>query len=305
MAADLRGRDLLAVADLDREDLEDLLELGAAIKAGTWTGRPLAGRHVCLLFQHPSHRTRVSFEVGVSRLGGAVVALGESDVRLGVRESVADAARVLDGYVHAVVARMRSHADLLDFATASRRPVINALTDRGHPCQVLADLLTLRETLGEVGGRSLAYVGDGNNVANSLVEAAALVGLNLMVVTPEGREPDPGVLEWARANRSGGGELLVTSDLGVVRDVDAIYTDVWASMGQEDQGERRRAEFSPYQVNRELMELCPRACFMHCLPAHRGEEVTAEVIDGDRSVVFAQAENRLYMQMALMARVLG
>jgi ornithine carbamoyltransferase len=292
MAVDLRGRDFLAVSDLDRSELAAVLDLAARIKAGQWTGQPLSGKHFCLLFQRPSHRTRMSFEVGIGRLGGRSTMLTEVEVQFGVREPVEDAARVLDRYVDGVAARMRSHVDLVALAQASSRPVINALTDKGHPCQILADLLTIEEQLGGLDGRRVTYIGDGNNVAQSLMEASTLLGFQLAVVTPPGHEPVmqvPGV--------------VISSDLAVVDGSEVVYTDVWASMGSESERQARAQEFAEYQVNQALMAHAPGAIFMHCLPAHRGEEVTDEVIEGPQSRVFDQAENRLYAQMALMALI--
>jgi ornithine carbamoyltransferase len=301
----LRGRDFLDVADLDPLELRQVLDLAHAIKSGRWSGRPLAGRHVAMLFQKPSHRTRVSFEVGVARLGGTTTTLSEQDVQLGVRETVADAARVLDRYVDGVVARLRNHADLLELAASSAKPVINGLTDRSHPCQVLADLLTLEEVRGALAGQHVVYVGDGNNIAASLIEASALAGFALTVVSPPGYHPKAAVLDRARSISPDKLQVTLTSDLSSLDGATAIYTDVWASMGQESESDARRNAFAEYQVNQALMDASPGAVFMHCLPAHRGEEVTDEVIDGPRSVVFEQAGNRLYAQMALMAAVFG
>jgi len=301
----IAGRDFIDIADLDPEELRRLIHLARAIKAGHWSERPLAGKHIAMLFQKPSHRTRVSFEVGIARLGGTTTTLSEQDVQLGVRETVADAARVLDRYVDGVVARLRSHADLLELAAASERPVINGLTDRSHPCQVLADLVTLEEACGELGAQHVVYVGDGNNVVASLIEASALAGFALTVVTPAGYAPKGDALERARTIAAAPLRVTLTSDLAHLRDATAIYTDVWASMGQENERDERRRAFAPYQVNRAVMDAAPGAVFMHCLPAHRGEEVTDEVIDGPRSIVFDQAENRLYAQMAIMAELFG
>lgn len=301
----LRGRDFLDVADLAPLELRQVLDLAHAIKAGRWSGRPLAGRHVAMLFQKPSHRTRVSFEVGVARLGGTTTTLSEQDVQLGVRETVADAARVLDRYVDGVVARLRNHADLLELAASSAKPVINGLTDRSHPCQVLADLVTLEEVRGALAGQHVVYVGDGNNIAASLIEASALAGFALTVVSPPGYHPKAAVLDRARSISPDKLQVTLTSDLSSLDGATAIYTDVWASMGQESESDARRNAFAEYQVNQALMDASPGAVFMHCLPAHRGEEVTDEVIDGPRSVVFEQAGNRLYAQMALMAAVFG
>jgi len=288
----LRGRDFLHVRDLTRDELESVLELALEIKAGRYDGAPLAGKHVAMLFQRPSHRTRVSFEVGIGRLGGRWTTLGENDVQLGVRESVGDAARVLDRYVDLVVARLKTQAALDELASAAEVPVINALSEHSHPCQILADLVTLLEVRGSLKGLRLAYIGDGNNICNSLMEAAPLTGLDLVVVNPPGYHP---ALE--------GAGIEVTESVERIAGADAVYTDVWASMGQEAERQRRLDDFREYQVNARLMERVPDAVFLHCLPAHRGEEVTDEVIDGPRSVVFQQAENRLYAQMALMALV--
>ena len=301
----LQGRDFLDVADLDPKELRQVLDLAHAIKAGRWSGRPLEGRHVAMLFQKPSHRTRVSFEVGIARLGGTTTTLSEQDVQLGVRETIADAARVLDRYVDGVVARLRSHDDLLELAGSSDKPVINGLTDRSHPCQVLADLLTLEEVRGELSEQHLVYVGDGNNIAASLIEASALTGLALTIVSPPGFHPQPSVLERARSISPAPLRVKLSNDLTELDAATAIYTDVWVSMGQESERDSRRKAFAEYQVNQAVMDVAPGAVFMHCLPAHRGEEVTDEVIDGPRSVVFDQAGNRLYAQMALMASLFG
>lgn len=288
----LRGRDFIDLADLDRVQLRHVLDLAHAIKAGGWRERPLEGRHIAMLFQKPSHRTRVSFEVGIARLGGATTTLTENDVQLGVRETIGDAARVLDQYVDGTVARLRSHADLEELAAASEKPVVNGLTDRSHPCQVLADLLTMEEIGGDLVEQHVVYIGDGNNIANSLIDAAAVTGLSLTIVTPPDYDPE-------RSNSNG--HITFTHDIQDLEQATVIYTDVWTSMGQEAERDTRRRAFAPYQVNKALMDRAPNAVFMHCLPAHRGEEVTDEVIDGPRSVVFQQAGNRLYAQMALMA----
>ncbi len=299
----LAGRDFLDIADLGPDELRRVLDLAHDIKAGRYRAEPLAGRHLALLFQKPSHRTRVSFEVGIGRLGGRVTSLAEQDVQIGVRESIADAAHVLDRYVDGIVARLHRHADLEELAAASEKPVINALTDRSHPCQVLADLLTVEEALGGLKERRLVYVGDGNNVATSLIEASALLGFPLTVITPAGHKPPAQVLERARSISPDGLRVELSSELKAAAGADVIYTDVWTSMGQEAERDRRRSEFAGYQVDRRLLESAPAAIFMHCLPAHRGEEVTDDVIDGPRSVVFEQAGNRLYAQMALLAEI--
>ena len=301
----LKGRDFIDLADLNRKELREVLDLGQKIKAGAWSERPLLGRHLAMLFQKPSHRTRVSFEVGIARLGGSTTTLSENDVQLGVRESISDAARVLDRYVDGVVARLRSHDDMVLLAKASAKPVINGLTDRSHPCQVLADLMTLEEVAGNLAGQHLVYVGDGNNIATSLIEASALTGLALTVISPSGYQPPAAVIERARSIDSGTHTVTVTDEFTNLNNATAIYTDVWTSMGQEPEQESRRKAFMRYQVNQAVMDRAPDAVFMHCLPAHRGEEVTDEVIDGPRSVVFQQAGNRLYAQMALLAEMFG
>lgn len=285
--------DFIDLTDLERHELRRVLDRAHEIKAGRWNEKPLAGKHVAMLFQRPSHRTRVSFEVGIARLGGATTTLTEQDVQLGVRETVVDAARVLDRYVDGVVARLRSHVDLVELADASAKPVINALTDRSHPCQVLSDLMTIEEACGDLGRQHVVFIGDGNNVVRSLIDAVALTGMRLTVVTPPGYEP----------KTDGAGGVTITNRLHGLDDATVVYTDVWASMGQEQEQAARRKAFAPYQVDARVMEQAPRAVFMHCLPAHRGEEVTDEVIDGPRSIVFEQAGNRLYAQMALMAEL--
>ncbi|HET7339089.1 MAG TPA: ornithine carbamoyltransferase [Candidatus Dormibacteraeota bacterium] len=299
----LKGRDFIDLADLEAIQLRRILDLGHQIKAGRWREKPLEGRHVAMLFQRPSHRTRVSFEVGIARLGGSITTLTGQDVQLGFRESVTDAAKVLDRYVDGVVARLRSHADLLQLANASDKPVINALTDRSHPCQVLADLMTIEELKGELSEQQIVYIGDGNNIANSLIEASALTGFELKIISPPGYHPQQSVLDRARSISSNSHQVVLADEIAALENASVIYTDVWASMGQEDERITRQKAFGPYQVNQRVMDRAPKAVFMHCLPAHRGEEVTDEVIDGNRSVVFQQAENRLYAQMALMSEL--
>ena len=294
----LRGRDFLSISDLDRGELLALLDLADQIKAGSWREQPLAGRQVAMIFQKPSMRTRVSFEVGIRRLGGGSVALSEQDVQIGQRETVADAARVLDRYVDLIVARLRRHQDLLELASAARVPVINALTELEHPCQVLADLMTIREHWGSL-DVPVAYVGDGNNMVTSLAQAHTLLGFPFTVVTPAGYEPAAQV----RASSPG---MLVSNDLAAVAGARVVYTDVWTSMGQEDERDRRLTAFRDYAVDTKLMaNAAPNAYFLHCLPAHRGEEVTAEVMDGPQSVVWQQAENRMHATRALLAELTG
>ncbi|HEY6538719.1 MAG TPA: ornithine carbamoyltransferase [Candidatus Dormibacteraeota bacterium] len=288
MGEELRGRDFLAVSDLSRAELIGLLETAAQLKRGSDPGTPLARQSVAMIFLRPSNRTRVSFEAAVHRLGGHPIALFEREIDMGRRESVADVGRILDRFVAGLVARIPSDRDLRGLAQAMSGPVINAMTDRGHPCQILADCLTVQEQLGHLEGARVTWVGDGNNVCNSLMEAAEVVGLDLRVVTPPGYEP-----------------AYPTSDLeSALADSEIIYTDVWTSMGQEEQHEDRRQDFGPYQVNQGLVAKAPPTVrVMHCLPAHRGEEITDDVLDGPQSVVFAQAENRFWVQLALLIAI--
>jgi len=267
----------------------------------------LPWRSVALLFEKPSLRTRVSFEIAVTQLGGHCLYLSPQEVGLGVREPVPDVARVLGRYVDCVVARVFEHASLETLAKWSGVSVINALSDWEHPCQALADLLTIRENRGATAGVHLAYVGDGNNVARSLCIAASTVGMHFAIATPSGYGLDEGTVEMARRlSDSSGAQLLVTEDPAeAVAGADVVYTDTWTSMGQEEEAEFRRKAFGPYQVNDALLGLAkPGAVFMHCLPAHHGEEVTTDVLNGPSSVVFDQAENRLHVQKAILAQIL-
>jgi ornithine carbamoyltransferase len=301
---------LLSVADLDSQGVEDLLDLADALKSGRSPaagGAPLAGRSVALIFQKPSLRTRVSFEVGIARLGGTPIVLVGDEVGLGSREAPRDVARTLERYVDAIVARVFDHSLLEELAAASTIPIINALSDLEHPCEALADLMTLRERWGDLRGRQLVFIGDGNNVAASLLLAGATVGMHVRVITPVGYEPVASVVERARAIASAtGARIKLGHDpAGGVAGADAVYTDVWASMGQEAQAERRREVFRAYAVTASLLSHAPDALVMHCLPAHRGDEITSEVLDGPHSIVFDQAEARLWVQMALLMRLVG
>ena len=305
MSRALSGRDLLSIADLGRDEIHSIIDTAARVKSGEDLGEPLRGRSLALIFQRPSNRTRVSFEVAIDRLGGHPIALLGDEIRLGERESASDIARILDRYADGVVARLVSQRDLVAIAAAVRGPVISAMTDAEHPCQVLADLLTVQETAGRVRGARVTYIGDGNNVCTSWIYAAALCGIDLRVVTSPGYEPPSAVLERAAALRGDGSRIAVGHDAATaLRDADIIYTDVWTSMGQEAEQQQRRDDFGRLQVNRALLALAPsHARVMHCLPAHRGEEITDEVLDGPQSIVFDQAENRLWAQMALLALV--
>ena len=303
----LAGRDLISIADLTAAEVSEVLDVAVELKAGADPGRPLAGRNLAMIFQRPSNRTRVSFEVAIRHLGGHPIPLFNSEIQIGERESTADISRILDRYVDGIVARLSSHRDLITLARSARGPVVNAMTDREHPCQVLADCLTIRELLGHLEGVRVCYVGDGNNVCASWIYAATLLGIDLRVVGPPGYEPHPAVLE--RADSLAGGRSPVRHSHQAaegLEDAEIIYTDVWTSMGQESEAEARAAIFAPYQVNAALMShAAPDAIFLHCLPAHRGSEVTSEVMDSPRSIVFEQAENRLHVQKAILLMLLS
>ena len=302
--------DLLSIADLGPDGIADVIDHALVLKsqgdAGVAATRPLAGRHAALLFDKPSLRTRVSFEVGVHRLGGTTTTMSASDVGLGSREPIGDIARTLSRYVDVIVARIHEHEDLVELAAGADVPVINALSAWEHPCQALADLVTLQEHLSALEGRTLAYVGDGNNVLHSLLLGGAAVGLNVRVATPPGYEPDPAIVDEAKllAHASGGSIELGHDPVAAVRGADAVYTDVWASMGFEGEAVDRARVFAPFRVTSQLLTGAPGAIVMHCLPAHRGQEIDADVIDGPSSVVFDQAENRLWAQQAVILRLL-
>src|SRR5436309_6254209 len=290
----------LSVLDFDAADFERCLKLAAQLKSDRSLGRQaptadaLNGRHVGMLFDKPSLRTRTTFEIAIRELGGHLVAL-QPDVALGRREPVADVARNLERWLDAIVIRTFSQDVLQEFAAAAPRlHVVNALTDQEHPCQALADFLTLQERFGQLRGRTIAYVGDGNNVATSLAHAAAMLGVHVHIASPEPYQLPHAVVQQATAVARHGARLRLFSEAAdAVAGADAVYTDTWTSMGQEEEAAVRRRIFAPFQVNDELMSLAkPGALFMHCLPAHRGEEVTADVFEGETSVVFDQAENR-------------
>jgi ornithine carbamoyltransferase len=299
------------INDISAAELAQLLdladELKAAWKAGT--ARPiLAGKTLGMIFAKSSTRTRVSFEVGMVQLGGYPVVLNAQDIQLGRGESVADTAQVLSRFVDAVMIRTFAHQDVLDLARFGTIPVINGLTDLMHPCQALADLMTVRERFGRLAGLKLAYLGDGNNVANSLLQACSKAGMSIAVASPPGYDCDPGCIAQAQAEAVRQGcEVLLTDDPWLaVRDAAIIYTDTWVSMGQEAEKAKRLPVFGPYQVDAAIMAAAaPDAIFLHCLPAYRGLEVTGEVIDGPASRVFDQAENRLHAQKAILASLLG
>jgi len=305
----MSSRHLISIHDLTAAEVEALLALAAEVKARPHRfRRSLAGKTLAMIFQKSSTRTRVSFEAGMAQLGGQALFLSAGDLQLGRGETIADTARVLSRYVDAVMARTFSHRDVLDLAAHGSVPVINGLTDELHPCQALADYFTLREIFGELRGRKLAYVGDGNNVAHSLLFGAAKVGMDVAVASPPGYEVAPAYLELARADAGAAGIRLETSGdpAAAVDGSSAVYTDVWASMGQEGEAAERRRAFAGFTVDEALMaRALPGAVFLHCLPCHRGEEVAAAVVDGPRSRVFDQAENRLHVQKAVLLWLLG
>jgi ornithine carbamoyltransferase len=303
-------RHLLSSADLDADHQDRLLARAAALREQRRVGRlpsSLAGRQVALLFEKPSLRTRVTFDVGITLLGGHAVYLGPDEVGIGRRETASDVGRNLSRWVDAIVLRTFGHGTLLELAASASVPVVNALSDREHPCQALADLLTLRQHLGDLRGRTLAFVGDGNNVCHSLMLAGALAGMHVRIATPAGYEPATAVLEEAvvTAEHVGGSVELFRAPADAVAGADAVYTDAWTSMGAEAEADLRRLRFAGYRVDDTLMAHAPDALVMHCLPAHRGEEITDDVLDGPRSVVLDQAENRLYVQQALLVDLLA
>lgn len=308
-------RSLIATADLAPSEVAELIAAAAALRdarpalvAGGTPSTTLQGRTVALLFEKPSTRTRISFEVAVTELGGRALPLSSADLQLGRGETIEDTGAVLGRYVHGLVMRTFAQSRLSALAAHSGIPVVNALTDEEHPCQALADLLTVHDAFGSFSGRTLTYVGDGNNVAHSLLVAAASVGLGIRIAHPEGFAPDPAIVAEAE-RRAGmhGSEVTVTGDArSAAQGTDVLYTDVWTSMGQEDEAADRRRVFAPFVLDDALVDLAaPDAIVLHCLPAHRGEEITASVIDGPRSRVFDQAENRLHAQKAVLARLLG
>ncbi len=297
-------RDLLAVTDLSRDEVLRLFELARRMKTGAYRETPLAGKTLAMIFAKSSTRTRVSFEVGTYQLGGHALFLSARDIQLGRGEPIPDTARVLSRYVNGIMIRTFDHAEAVELARCATIPVINGLTDLSHPCQVLADLFTVGEALGGWDGKRVAWVGDGNNMANSWLEAAQVLGFELRLACPEGYEPNRAIFERAQAASA----CVLVTDLPeeAVEGAHVVNTDVWASMGQEAEAEARRNAFRGYTVDAALMKLAaPEAIFLHCLPAHRGEEVSAAVIEGPQSRVWDEAENRLHVQKALLATLLG
>lgn len=307
----LAGRDFLTLADYSKDELEYLLELAADLKQQQKSGNmeePLKGKTLGMIFEKSSTRTRVSFEAGIYQLGGTGLFLKSDDIQIGRGELISDTAKVLSGYLDGIMIRTFSQKDVEELAEHASIPVINGLTDSYHPCQVLADLLTIQEVKGTLKGVKVAYIGDGNNMAHSLMLGAAIMGMDVSIAAPEGYQPEQEITEKATSiARLQGGKVEVTDQPAVaVKQADVIYTDVWASMGQESEQIIREKKFAGFQVNKSLCSLANKdAVIMHCLPAHRGEEITAEIIDGKQSIVFQQAENRLHAQKALMTAVMG
>ena len=301
-------KDLVSIKDLSAAQMQEIFSLTGALKKDAHKfSKALAGKTLALIFQKPSCRTRVSFEVGIYQLGGNSTYLGSDEINLGVRESIEDVAKTLSRYVDGIVLRTFAHQNILDMARYAAVPVINGLSDFSHPCQALADIYTIKEKLKDLRGLTLAYVGDGNNVCNSLLYACSKVGMNMHAATPKGFEPDTRVLADAV-------KLAATQNKKIkifhqpepaVQDADVIYTDVWASMGQEKEARKRKKIFKSFQINAKLLKLAKeKALIMHCLPAHRGEEITGEAIDSPNSVVFDQAENRMHVQKAILIKLL-
>jgi ornithine carbamoyltransferase len=296
--------DFLAIPDFTKDELNALFDLAQRMKDGKYTDTPLAGQSLAMIFMKSSTRTRVSFEVGTSQLGGHALFLSPRDVQLGRGEPIADTARVLSRYVDGIMIRTFAHQDIEELAKYADVPIINGLTDLQHPCQILADLLTVRQHLGSIEGKKYAWIGDGNNMANSWIDAAYRFGFELAIACPKGYEPADHLLE--RAQKSGAKVTIVRDPMEAAAGADVVNTDVWASMGQEDEQKKREKDFKGFSVTPMLMKRAARdAIFLHCLPAHRGEEVAAEVIDGPQSRVWDEAENRLHIQKAIMAALMG
>ena len=293
---------LLSICDI-KEDVSNIIDLASEIKAGKREEKPLEGKTLAMIFQKSSTRTRVSFDVGMYQLGGRAIFLSSNDLQMGRGEPISDTARVLSRFVDGIMIRAIEHDDVIELAKYSDVPVISGLTNLEHPCQALADVLTIKEHFGSFEDKKICFVGDGNNVCNSLLLIAPLLGMDMSVACPKGYEPNEDIvntaLEYAKENNT---EITISNDINVALDnVDVVYTDVWVSMGDEAEAAQREIDLKPYQVNKELMDLAnDDAIFMHCLPAIRGQEVTAEVIDGPQSVIYDEAENRLHAQKAVL-----
>ena len=300
-------KDFLSITDLSAEEYEDILTLAARLKRQRYAGVPhplLAGKTLAMIFEKASTRTRMSFDVGMYDLGGYALYLNARDTQLGRGETVADTARVMSRYVHGAIMRTYKHETITEFAKYASIPVINALSNKEHPCQIMADSLTLKEKFGELDGLKIAWIGDGNNVCNSLILASVQTGMEIAVGTPKGYEPDPEAVKYAKDH---GGKVTIYDDPAkAVADAHAIYTDTWISMGEEDIKETKLKDFVGYQLDMPLMKKAANdVIILHCLPAHRGEEITDEVIDSMQSGVWDQAENRLHAQKAILVRLLS
>ena len=300
-------KDFLSITDLSCEEYDDILTLAARLKRQRYAGVPhplLAGKTLAMIFEKASTRTRISFDVGMYDLGGYALYLNSRDTQLGRGETIADTARVMSRYVHGAIMRTYKHETITEFAKYASIPVINALSDKEHPCQILADSLTLKEKFGDLNGLRVAWIGDGNNVCNSLIMATVQTGMEIAVATPKGYEPDPAAIRFAREN---GGKIVEYDDpKKAVEDAHAIYTDTWISMGEEDIKDTKLKDFNGFCLDMPLLKrAAPDAIVLHCLPAHRGEEITDEVIDSMQSGVWDQAENRLHAQKAVLVRLMG
>lgn len=300
-------RDFIHITDFSTAEIKEVLELTAKIKAYVKEGKeytPLKGANMAMIFAKPSARTRISFETGMSQLGGHAIYLGPNDIGIGKREAVKDIARVISRYDDVIMARLFEHAHMLALAEYATVPVINGLTDLNHPCQIMADIFTVLEHRKHLDDLKIAFIGDGNNVANSWINLAARLPMHFVLASPSGYDPDPQIL--ADARKAGLSTIdIVRNPTEAVKDADVIYTDVWASMGQETEAEKRRRDFIPFQVNSGLMKYAKKDAYvMHCLPAHRGDEITDEVIDSPNSIVFDEAENRMHVQKAIIVKLM-
>jgi ornithine carbamoyltransferase len=310
MTIDMKGKNLVSINDLSQEEIWQIFDLSKSLKFKQKSGLPhrlLEGKTLGMIFSKPSTRTRVSFEVGIYQLGGIGMYFSQNDLQLKKSESIPDTARVLSRFLDGIMIRTFDHQDVIDLAKFSSIPVINGLTDLEHPCQVLSDLFTISEKKGTLKGLKLAFVGDGNNVAHSLLHGCAAVGINISIASPDGYKPNNIIVEQAleTAKKTGAKIKILTDPIEAVKDADIIYTDVWTSMGQESEANLRKEIFQRYQVNAQLVKNAkPDYLFMHCLPAHRGDEVVDEIADSPNSVIFDEAENRMHVQKAIMALVM-
>jgi len=300
-------RDFINITDFSTEEINEIFELTAKMKAYVKKGKeytPLKGKNMAMIFAKPSARTRISFETGMSQMGGHAIYLGPNDIGIGKREAVKDIARVISRYDDVIMARLFEHAHMLEMAKYATVPVINGLTDLNHPCQVMADIFTVLEHRQHLNDLKVAFIGDGNNVANSWINLAARLPMHFVLASPSGYDPDETILNNAR--NVGISRIDILRDpIEAVHDADVIYTDVWASMGQEEEAEQRRRDFMPFQINSELMKHAKKeSLVMHCLPAHRGDEITDDVIDGPNSIVFDEAENRMHVQKAIIVKLM-